>query len=232
VTGRPRPDGEGSGPGGGGRGGRGGGEADAGTAGQPSPSHLGRSVEDMAIAARHDAPLTWDDLQRLPDDGLRYELVDGELLVTPAPAPIHQRVAFNLAVLLRAAVPPGHEVLMAPLDWYVSATTVFEPDVLVVRSDDLTDRRLEGTPVLAVEVLSSSTRLRDMGIKQRAYETAGLGWYWVVDPAEPRLTVFRLADGRYVEHAVVTGGDAYVGTQPVAVVVVPGELVEPGRPGG
>jgi Uma2 family endonuclease len=78
---------------------------------------------------------------------------------------------------------------------------------------------------LAVEILSPSTRYRDLGLKRRAYEDAGLPWYWIVDPKKPRLTVLRLIDGRFVEHAVVTGDEEYVTTEPVAVTVVPSALV-------
>jgi Uma2 family endonuclease len=196
----------------------------------------------MAIAARpadthgaselilYDRPLTWDDLQRTPEDGLRYELVDGVLLVSPAPNHVHQRVVSNLIGLLRDALVPGLEVLTAPFDWYVSETTVFEPDVLVVRTSDLTDRWLGAPPVLAVEVLSPSTRLRDLGLKRRAYEGCGLDWYWVVDPVEPRLAVLRRDKGRYVEEAVVDGGGEYLADEPLTVDVLPAVLIEPYPP--
>lgn len=199
----------------------------------------------MAIAVRssrtdargrtvYDRPLTWHDLQQFPDDGLRYELVDGVLLVSPSPDFAHQRVVSNLIGLLREGVRPGFEVLTAPFDWYVSETTVFEPDVLVVRTDDLSERWLGVPPVLAVEVLSPSTRLRDLSLKRRYYGDCGLAWYWVVDPdpGEPRLTVLRLEGDRYVEDAAVTGDDEHVVEEPVAVTVVPRELVEPYPPPG
>jgi Uma2 family endonuclease len=185
---------------------------------------LDRFIGGLVLSGR---PLTWHDLQQLPD-GLRYELVDGVLLVSPAPIFVHQRVVQNVAYLLHRAGPAGFEVLPAPVDWYVSEYTVFEPDLLVARIDDPLARRLETTPLLAVEVLSPSTRLRDLGLKRRAYEDAGLPWYWVIDPDldEPRLTVYRLEGGRCVEDAVVVGDDGYTAEEPVKVEIVPRRLVE------
>jgi Uma2 family endonuclease len=186
----------------------------------------------MAIAAGAGQPLpgpplTWSDLQRLPEDGSRHELVDGELLVTPAPVPLHQRIVLRLASLLDQVAPPGYEVFAAPIDWYVSPTTVFEPDVIVVPAASVGARCLEGTPLLAVEVLSPTTRHRDVGLKRRAYAEAGLGWYWVVDPAVPRLTAYRLVDGHLVEQATVADDAPYDTEDPVKAQVVPRLLVEP-----
>lgn len=192
----------------------------------------------MALAVRQDEPidhrqpiiypqqpLTWDDLQKLPDDGRRFELVDGVLLVSPAPVPLHQLVVTNLAVLLHPVCPSDARVLGAPVDWHISEHTVFEPDLVVVERFDPLVRYIEKTPLLAVEVLSPSTKLRDLGLKRRYYGDAGLPWYWIVDPEMPRLTVLRLENGRFVEHAVATGDQPYVATEPVEVTVVPGALV-------
>ncbi|HUR48912.1 MAG TPA: Uma2 family endonuclease [Acidimicrobiales bacterium] len=88
-------------------------------------------------------------------------------------------------------------------------------------------KRLEVPPLLAVEILSPSTRQRDLHLKKRAYEDASLGWYWIVDPDAPSLTIFRLVDGRFVEEASVSGDDAYRSTAPVTVDIVPAELVRP-----
>lgn len=191
----------------------------------------------MAIAVREDelidrqpiivpeGPLTWDDVQELPDDGRRFELVDGVLLVSPVPHYRHQRAATRLGALLHSACPDGLEVFCPSVVWRISEHTVFGPDALVVRPSELFDRGLDGTPALAVEILSPSTKLRDLGLKRRAYEEAGLPWYWIVNPKKPRLTVLRLVDGRFVEHAVAEGDEEYVATEPVKVTVVPSALV-------
>jgi Uma2 family endonuclease len=186
--------------------------------------HQDELIERQPITVS-DRPLTWDDLQELPDDGRRYELVDGVLLVSPLPHFRHQRVAVQLTVLLHPACPAGVEVFSPPIDWHLSEHTVFEPDVLLVRSSELVDRGIESPPLLAVEILSPSTRLRDLGLKRRCYEDAGLPWYWIVNPKKPRLTVLRLVGDRFVEHAVVTGDEEYVSSEPVEVTVVPSALV-------
>ena len=79
---------------------------------------------------------TVDDLAAFPDDGLRYEIIDGILLVSPSPALQHQRTLAELYTLLRAACPSTLEVFFAPVDWQPAANRSFEPDLLVVRRDD------------------------------------------------------------------------------------------------
>jgi Uma2 family endonuclease len=171
-------------------------------------------------------PLTEDDLATMPDDGHRYELLDGTLLVTPAPNIGHQRVVTTLAFILRSARRPGQTVLVAPTDVRLSPVTVLEPDVLVARGVDFTPARLEGPPLLAVEVLSPSTRHIDRGTKRLAYEAAGVPAYWLVDPDVPSLTVLELEDGRYVERATVAGDEPFHATVPFAVSVVPARLLD------
>jgi hypothetical protein len=109
-------------------------------------------------------PLTRADLEKMPDDGHRYELIDGALIVTPAPATQHQSVVLELAVLLREHCADNLKVLIAPFDVALSEDTVIQPDVLVARRGDLTERDLPARPELAVEVLSPSTRRIDPSV--------------------------------------------------------------------
>jgi Uma2 family endonuclease len=171
--------------------------------------------------------LTRSDLATMPDDGHRYELVDGTLLVTPAPRLAHQRAVLDLAIRLRAACPPDLEVLVAPFAVALADDTELQPDVLVARTSDLTERDLPAPPVLAVEVLSPSTRLVDLNLKKARFEVAGTPAYWVVDPAEPRLTAWELRDGGFVEVGDVLGSDPYDATVPFAVRIAPADLVRP-----
>ena len=172
-------------------------------------------------------PLVRDDLDRMPDDGHRYELLDGSLLVSPAPRLSHQRAAFRLARLLDDACPSDLEVVVAPFDVVLGADTVLLPDLLVARRSDFTERELSGAPVLAVEVLSPSTRRIDITVKRDRFRAAGTPSYWVVDPGEPSLTAWELApDGGYEEVARVTGGDGARLSRPYAVDVVPSDLVD------
>ena len=170
-------------------------------------------------------PLTEDDLGALPDDGHRYEILDGSLLVTPAPNLRHQRCVTRLVVLLEGARLPGHEVLTAPFDVRLSRITVLQPDLLVAHKADFTPARLEGPPILAVEVLSPSTRRIDSSLKRLAYEAAGVPAYWLVDPDAPSLTVLELDAGRYVERATVTGKEPFHATVPFPVTVIPRRLL-------
>lgn len=169
--------------------------------------------------------LTVADLETMPDDGHRYELVDGALLVTPAPSVRHQRVSTRLLVLLHASCPADLEVFAAPLDVILSANTGVQPDLLVARREDLTEKNLPAAPMLAVEILSPSSRLVDLSLKKAAYERAAIPSYWVVDPVEPRLTAWNLRDGAYVEVADVAGDEAWTAQAPYAVTVVPSALL-------
>ncbi len=171
--------------------------------------------------------LTYADLATMPDDGHRYELLDGTLIVSPAPSPLHQRAVLNLAVLLREATTGSDlETLVAPLDVVLADDTVVEPDVLVARRADLTDRNLPAAPVLAVEVISPSTVRFDRLLKYSRYATAGIAHYWIVDPVEPSLTAYELdSGGKYVELAHVIGDEPFTATRPVNVTVAPAALV-------
>ena len=178
----------------------------------------------MATALPWGAELTVDDLDAMPEDGHRYELVDGTLVVTPAPNLAHQKCLGKLHIVVSAACPPGYTVLFAPFDFRPSRTTSLQPDLLVAPNPDFGPLRIERPPLLVVEVRSPSTRLYDLGTKRLAYEAAGVAAYWIVDPYEPAVTVFHLEDGRYAEQAHVTGDTPYHATVPFHVTVVPSAL--------
>jgi Uma2 family endonuclease len=168
--------------------------------------------------------LTYADLQALPDDHKRYELIDGELLVSPSPSTAHQRAVRCLLLILHAACPPGHEVLTAPFDWLVDQRNVFVPDVIVARTADLTETNLPVAPLLAVEVLSPSTRSRDQVRKRAAYQRAGLGHYWLVDPLAASITVLDRVDGQFTTTATASGDQPVTIERPFLVTVVPADL--------
>jgi Uma2 family endonuclease len=162
----------------------------------------------------------------MPDDGHRRELIDGALVVTPAPSMSHQRVAFLLARLLDDACPEECRVLMAPFAVRLAEDTELQPDVLVARRADLTERHLPAPPLLAVEVLSPSTRLIDRNLKRARFEAAGCQSFWVVDPDGLELTAWELADGAYNQVADVSGREAFHATKPFPVTVVPADLLD------
>lgn len=169
--------------------------------------------------------LTRGDLDAMPDDGHRYELLDGILIVSPAPRRIHQRAVYRLGVLLGAALPPDLELLPAPFDVALADDTVMQPDLVVARFEDFTERDLPAAPVLAVEVLSPSTRGIDLLLKKDRLERAGCAHYWVVDPGEPSITGWGLTDGAYRQVARAVGGEAFEVAEPFDVRVVPADLV-------
>src|SRR5262245_3890308 len=92
-------------------------------------------------------PLTWAGLGWRPDGGHRYELIDGVLIVSPAPRPLHQRAVVQLIRALAPACPADLEALVAPVDVRLAEDTMVEPDVLVVRRADLTDKGLLHAPL-------------------------------------------------------------------------------------
>jgi Uma2 family endonuclease len=170
-------------------------------------------------------PLTIDDLETMPDDGHRYELLDGMLLVSPAPGWSHQNVVGNVYIVLHAACDAGHRVLLAPFAvTFGTRDTELQPDVLVARYDDLTVKNLPAAPVLAVEVRSPSTALVDLNLKKAAYERFGVESYWILDPEQPSLIAYELRGGRYVETAHAEGGELARFDHPFAVTVCPAEL--------
>ncbi len=174
----------------------------------------------------HSGPFTEDDLLTMPDDGRRYEVIDGTLVVTPAPARRHQRMVGELYLLLRAGCPADLEVLLTPYDVRLAADTVLQPDLLVAGRADTTERNLPHAPLLAVEVLSPSTRLVDLNLKRARYEQAGCATYWAVDPEVPAVTVWELT-GRgstFGSPRLVTGADPLEVERPFPLRLVPADL--------
>jgi Uma2 family endonuclease len=183
------------------------------------------AAEARTLGLPWSRPLTYADLETLPDDGHRYELLDGMLVVTPSPSWSHQDVVGNLHVLLRAAEPEGMRVGLGPFDIKLADDTVLIPDLWVARRDDITQRNLPVPPLLAVEVLSPSTRRYDLLTKRDRYREAGTPSYWVVDPGAPSLTVWVLMDDAYVEAHHAVGREEVTLTDPFPVTIRPSDLL-------
>lgn len=154
----------------------------------------------MLTAARSNVRLTYDDFVLFPDDGKRHELIDGVHYVTPSPNRRHQqllgRLYFSIAEHLRAHPSQG-EVYFAPFDVIFSRWDVVEPDLLLVAGDQLdilTEKNVVGAPALVVEVLSPGTRRRDVHIKRQLFERSSAREYWIVDPDQLLVRVFRRQD--------------------------------------
>ncbi|MFC0434491.1 Uma2 family endonuclease [Kutzneria buriramensis] len=173
-------------------------------------------------------PFTVDDLDAMPEHGRRHELIDGVLYVTPVPDSAHQQAVMKLLITLDRCCPDGMHVLLGPLAVRLSDDTELRPDAVVARDEDLTEKGLPVAPALAVEVLTPNTELLDRHTKKAACERAGTPSFWIVDPAEPRLTVFELDDHRrYRTAADVKGDVAFDAERPFPVRVVPAELNQP-----
>lgn len=177
------------------------------------------------VGLPHGRPLTRADLETMPDDGHRYELLDGMLIVSPAPRIVHQRVLSKLSRIVDDASPNSLDVLFAPVDVVLADDTVLQPDLVVAATEDFTERDLPGAPVLAVEVLSPSTRSYDLLLKKDRLQRAGCAHYWVVDPDEPSITAWTLEDSRYVQTARATGEDLFTVTTPFPVTLTPVTLL-------
>ena len=170
-------------------------------------------------------PLTRADLETLPDDGHRYELIDGTLLVSPAPRHRHQTVVGNLHVLLRAACPDDLQVILAPFAVALAEDTEVQPDLLVAPRSQFTERDLPGPPLLAVEVLSPSTRRVDLLLKRDRLQDAGVPSYWLVDPDVPEVTVLELRAGVYAEVARAAAQEPLRVEAPYALALTPADLL-------
>jgi Uma2 family endonuclease len=171
-------------------------------------------------------PFTVRDLEGMPEDGRRYELIDGTLIVSPAPGRRHRKIGTRLCAMLEAACPPEFDAMAAPFAVHSGDQIELQPDVLVGREEDFTEKDLPAAPVLAVEVLSPSTALNDWNTQKALYERLGVASYWVIDPGEPALTAFELdADGGYQQSAKVVGDEVFAAERPFAVRVVPNELL-------
>ena len=183
-------------------------------------------VDGCLVITREVGHWTPADLLELPEDNRKHELLDGQIVISPSPRPIHQRVVSRLVVALAAVLPPELEVLTAPVDVHIphGLPTLLLPDVIVVPTITV-DTELVSRPVLAVEVLSPSTRRFDLGRKRAAYARYGIGVYLVVDPLVPALTVLTLDGTDFVETARGEGEALVHVGGPVVLAVSAAQLV-------
>jgi Uma2 family endonuclease len=143
------------------------------------------------MVVRPDAPpLTVEHYRNLPETGPRYQLIDGDLYMAPAPNRFHQDISRNLEFILLQylAENPIGVLYHAPFDVYLTETDVFQPDIIVVLNANrmiLTEAGAEGAPDLVVEILSPKTRRLDLENKKRTYARLGVAELWIIDP-EPR----------------------------------------------
>lgn len=145
---------------------------------------------------------TYADYAAIPDDGKRYEVVDGVLYMTPAPNLGHQasNVRFSSFFLTHVEFTGLGRVFSAPCDVELATHVVVQPDVVVVLKDNLsilTPKRIIGAPDLVIEIASPGTAGYDRRTKQDAYARAGVREYWIADPYARTIEVLRLEQGVY-----------------------------------
>ena len=145
---------------------------------------------------------TYEMYTSLPDDGQRYEIVQGVLMISPAPEMAHQGVIQRISKYLdeRIFTPRLGLVFTSPVDVVLSARTTVQPDVLVILKEHVNrvqPKRIVGVPDLVVEVISPGSATYDRLVKYSVYEMAGVTEYWLVNAGEQTIEVFVLEDGQY-----------------------------------
>ena len=145
--------------------------------------------------------LTYEDYVLLPNDQNRYEILEGELTVTPSPSTKHQTASGNLFVLLSQYIKERNlgKLFHAPIDLILKSTSVLQPDLLFVskaRQHIITEKAIEGAPDLVVEILSPTSSRTDRVTKAQIYARHSVQAYWIVDPEREAIEIYLLeADG-------------------------------------
>lgn len=147
---------------------------------------------------------TYDDYLTLPNDGKRYEIIDGDLHMSPSPIPEHQLIQVRIAEILLAYVRSRKwgKLLLAPTDVVFSMTDVAQPDLMLIsktRDHIIAKKNIIAAPDLIVEILSEGTEKTDRTTKKAMYEKYGVTEYWIVNPFDRSIEVFVLEKGRYVQ---------------------------------
>ncbi len=147
----------------------------------------------MAIST---GKLTYDDLESIPQEreGDRHEIIDGELVVTPSPAPVHQIISRSLFRRLDQHVIAGElgEVLYAPIDIRLTPDNVLILEIMFIARDRthvVGTKAVDAPPDVVVEILSPGTRRRDLTVKRDLYARFGVREYWIADPAAGTVEV-------------------------------------------
>lgn len=184
----------------------------------------------MAVTDSISDGFTLADLDAMPDDGRRYELIGGSIIVTPPPSLDHQRASTRLLLALVDAFGPDHEVLPAPLGVSLPTGDEVEPDLIVVEAGR-TDQRLRPPFALLVELISSGSERHDTVTKLDAYARAGVVHYWLVDtrPGRHSFRALRLPPSGAYE-VVAESTDRIDVREPADLRIPLDDLFSPNRP--
>jgi Uma2 family endonuclease len=164
-------------------------------------------------AIRVDEKFTYQDYLHLPDDGKRYQVIDGELCMVPAPVPRHQMVSMNLERILHDhARKEGGRVFHAPCDVILTDVDIVQPDIFFIsqeRLEIIKEKNIQGAPDLVVEILSPHSEKIDRIVKSKLYARFGVKEYWIVDPDKREVTVLRLKGGSYKSQGIFGVQDSF-----------------------
>ena len=168
--------------------------------------------------------LTVEDYRSLPEAGPRYQLIEGDLYMAPAPNRFHQEISRNLQVklFLYLRATGAGKIFNSPFDVYLDETNVFQPDLIVVLNDRLgilTEEGAEGPPNLVTEILSPKTRRLDLEQKRKAYPRFGVQELWIIDPDPRLITQHRFGANAGVTTVVISESD------PLTSPLLPGFVI-------
>lgn len=167
----------------------------------------------MALRRSDPLPMTYDEYCLLPDDGKRYQVIEGELFVSPAPRTTHQRIIVQLMAMLHANI-EAHDLgvlYVAPTDVLLSPTTVVQPDIFFIRRENMgiiTELNIQGPPDLCIEVLSPGTESLDRERKMAVYARYGVQEYWIIHPMRQMVSIYVREGDIFVLRIEATGDDA------------------------
>jgi Uma2 family endonuclease len=150
---------------------------------------------------------TLEDFIQLGETRTPCQLINGELIMSPAPAPLHQRVLRKLFKIIDSLNLPG-EIFFAPIDLYIDEKNVFQPDLVYLTSQNvssITDRGIEGPVDLVVEIISPSNGYTDRNQKKNKYLEFGVKEYWIVDPANETIEIYTPQAGQDVPVLYLSG---------------------------
>lgn len=165
----------------------------------------------MAQAATEKKKFTYQDYLKTPEDK-RYELIEGDMLMTPSPITEHQRISRKLTVQLSIYVEKYNlgEIFVAPYDVYLDNENVVQPDILFISKDKLHiigEKNIQGAPDIVVEIISESNAYRDLVQKKKLYARFQVKEYWIVIPGEKLLEIYTIKDNTYTLNKTYTNND-------------------------
>lgn len=157
----------------------------------------------MTLPAYKEKKYTYEDYLNITDDN-RYEIIEGVLIMVPAPVPYHQIVSQRIGFELIKFIKENKigELFHAPCDVVFNNTNVVQPDIMVILNKNLQiikEKNISGPPDIAIEILSESTAHKDLIKKRRLYEKFQVKEYWVVDPMEKLIAIYSLKNERFEE---------------------------------